>query len=85
MSPTGGFGMGTGVGDVVDLGWKLEVVLKGWGGPHLLDSHDPERWHVALRAAATSVRNFRAWISAADTGAIEDDTPKGAAPCAPSP
>ena len=32
MSPTGGFGMNTGIGDAVDLGWKLEAVLKGWGG-----------------------------------------------------
>ena len=32
MSPTGGFGMNTGIGDAVDLGWKLEAVVKGWGG-----------------------------------------------------
>jgi len=32
MSPTGGFGMNTGIGDVVDLGWKLEAALAGWAG-----------------------------------------------------
>ena len=32
MSPTGGFGMNTGIGDAVDLGWKLEAAIKGWGG-----------------------------------------------------
>ena len=36
MSPTGGFGMNTGIGDAVDLGWKLEAVVKGWGGSDLL-------------------------------------------------
>ena len=36
MSPTGGFGMNTGIGDAVDLGWKLEAAVKGWGGADLL-------------------------------------------------
>ena len=31
MSPTGGFGMNTGIGDAVDLGWKLEAVVEGLG------------------------------------------------------
>lgn len=77
MSPTGGFGMSTGVADAVDLGWKLEAVLKGWAGPHLLDSYDPERRPAAVRAASASARNFRAWISAADTSTILDDTQEG--------
>ncbi|HLF22720.1 MAG TPA: FAD-dependent monooxygenase, partial [Burkholderiales bacterium] len=29
--PTGGFGMNTGVGDAVDIGWKLAAALQGWG------------------------------------------------------
>ena len=33
MSPTGGFGMNTGIGDAVDLGWKLEAVLQRLGRP----------------------------------------------------
>jgi 2-polyprenyl-6-methoxyphenol hydroxylase-like FAD-dependent oxidoreductase len=32
--------MNTGVGDSVDLGWKLAAVLQGWAGPHLLDSYE---------------------------------------------
>ncbi len=32
-SPTGGFGMNTGIGDAVDLGWKLQAMLEHWGGP----------------------------------------------------
>ena len=78
MSPTGGFGMSTGVADFVDLGWKLEAVLKGWAGSYLLDSYDLERRPVAMRAAAASARNFRAWVSASDTSAILDDLPEGA-------
>ena len=48
MSPTGGFGMNTGIGDAVDLGWKLEAVHKGWGGRALLQSYDAERRPVGL-------------------------------------
>lgn len=47
--PTGGYGMNTGVGDAVDLGWKLAAVLQGWGGAALLDSYEAERRPVALR------------------------------------
>ncbi|HTM08872.1 MAG TPA: FAD-dependent monooxygenase [Verrucomicrobiae bacterium] len=47
--PAGGFGMNTGVGDAVDLGWKLAAVLNGWAGPKLLDSYEPERRPIGLR------------------------------------
>jgi 2-polyprenyl-6-methoxyphenol hydroxylase-like FAD-dependent oxidoreductase len=46
--PTGGFGMNTGVGDAVDIGWKMAAVLKGWGGAHLLDSYTAERKPIAM-------------------------------------
>jgi hypothetical protein len=46
--PTGGFGMNTGVGDAVDIGWKLAAVLQGWGGARLLDSYTAERKPVAM-------------------------------------
>src|SRR5438270_688492 len=42
-SPTGALGMNTGIQDVVDLGWNLEAVLRGWGGPALLRSYEVER------------------------------------------
>jgi 2-polyprenyl-6-methoxyphenol hydroxylase-like FAD-dependent oxidoreductase len=47
--PAGGFGMNTGVGDSVDLGWKLAAVLQGWGGPQLLDSYETERRPIGIR------------------------------------
>src|SRR5919106_2325189 len=46
--PTGGFGMNTGVGDAVDLGWKLAAVLQGWGDVRLLDSYSTERKPIAM-------------------------------------
>jgi 2-polyprenyl-6-methoxyphenol hydroxylase-like FAD-dependent oxidoreductase len=46
--PTGGHGANTGIGDAVDLGWKLAAVLSGWGGQSLLDSYQAERRPVAL-------------------------------------
>ncbi len=46
IPPTGGFGMNLGLGDAVDLGWKLAATVKGWGGPELLDSYFAER-HAA--------------------------------------
>jgi 2-polyprenyl-6-methoxyphenol hydroxylase-like FAD-dependent oxidoreductase len=41
--PTGGLGMNTGVGDAIDISWKLEATLKGYGGPKLLASYEAER------------------------------------------
>ena len=49
FSPTGGQGMNTGIGDAVDLGWKLAAVLDGWGGEHLLSSYESERRPIATR------------------------------------
>jgi hypothetical protein len=46
--PAGGFGMNTGVGDAVDIAWKLAAVLQGWGGAHLLDSYTAERKPIAM-------------------------------------
>lgn len=49
FSPTGGFGMNTGVSDAVDLAWKLRAVLEGWGGPALLGTYETERQPVGVR------------------------------------
>jgi hypothetical protein len=52
--PTGGLGMNSGVGDAIDLAWKLEATLRGWGGPRLLDSYEIERRQVGARNVAAS-------------------------------
>jgi 2-polyprenyl-6-methoxyphenol hydroxylase-like FAD-dependent oxidoreductase len=77
MSPTGGHGMNTGAGDAVDLGWKLDAVLRGWGGDRLLDSYEAERRPVAVRNARNSSENFRTWLSAARSSEVAADTPAG--------
>ena len=54
MSPTGGLGMNTGIGDAVDIGWKIAAVLRGWGGPHLLESYEIERRPIAVSSVIAS-------------------------------
>ena len=63
MSPTGGFGMNTGIGDAVDLAWKLEAILTGWGGPALLEAYTDERRPIAVRIAGESTQNLEAMLS----------------------
>jgi 2-polyprenyl-6-methoxyphenol hydroxylase-like FAD-dependent oxidoreductase len=46
--PSGAHGVNTGLGDAVDLGWKLAAAVNGWGGPRLLDSYEAERRPVAV-------------------------------------
>ena len=57
--PVGGLGLNTGVGDAADLAWKLEAVLRGWGGQHLLDSFYLERYQVAENTIRYITRFFR--------------------------
>jgi 2-polyprenyl-6-methoxyphenol hydroxylase-like FAD-dependent oxidoreductase len=78
--PTGGLGMNSGVGDAVDLSWKLAAVLQGWGGANLLASYEIERRQVGARNVAASgfaSRGRRAW-RAACRPCIRDNTPEGA-------
>ena len=58
-SPFGGHGMNLGIGDAVDLGWKLAAVLAGWGGDLLLESYQTERRTLAQRVIAEATRNYR--------------------------
>jgi 2-polyprenyl-6-methoxyphenol hydroxylase-like FAD-dependent oxidoreductase len=81
MIPTGGLGMNSGVGDAVDLAWKLAAVLADWGGPGLLASYEIERRQVGERNVAASgfaARGRRAW-RAEYRPSIRDNTPEGAA------
>jgi 2-polyprenyl-6-methoxyphenol hydroxylase-like FAD-dependent oxidoreductase len=52
--PTGGLGMNGGVGDAIDLSWKLAGALQGWGGPNLLRSYEIERRQVGDRNVGAS-------------------------------
>ncbi len=79
--PTGGLGMNTGVGDAVDLGWKLAATLEGWGGPNLLRSYEIERRQVGDRnvgASRYASLGRRKWRSQYRPD-IRDNTPAGQA------
>ena len=81
MIPTGGLGMNTGVGDAVDLGWKLAAVMQGWGGPGLLASYEAERRPVGERnvgASRFASLGRRKWRSQWKPE-INDNTPAGEA------
>jgi 2-polyprenyl-6-methoxyphenol hydroxylase-like FAD-dependent oxidoreductase len=56
--PFGGHGLNTGIGDAVDLGWKLAAALEGWGGPGLLDSYEAERRPLHRRVIDEAVANM---------------------------
>ena len=78
-SPTGGHGLNTGIGDVSDLGWMLDAVLRGWGGDRLLAAYTAERRPVAIRNGTSSTKNYGAWVQAVGRDLVLDDTPEGEA------
>jgi 2-polyprenyl-6-methoxyphenol hydroxylase-like FAD-dependent oxidoreductase len=49
-SPTGGLGIGLGLQDAVNLGWKLAQVTRGVSGEELLDTYHAERHPAGARA-----------------------------------
>ena len=57
-SPAGGQGMNTGIGDAINLAWKLTAVLAGHASDKLLDSYEAERIGFARRLVATTDRVF---------------------------
>jgi 2-polyprenyl-6-methoxyphenol hydroxylase-like FAD-dependent oxidoreductase len=57
-SPAGGQGMNTGIGDAINLAWKLATVLSGGATTKLLDSYETERIAFARRLVATTDRVF---------------------------
>jgi len=77
--PTGGYGMNTGVGDAVDLGWKLAAMLEGWGGASLLPSYEAERQPVGFRNRKASARHMsvRMAIARAYTPRVHESSPRG--------
>ena len=70
--PFGGYGMNMGIGDALDLGWKLSAVLSGWGGETLLPSYEIERRQVHQRVIEESVANHAASTSRLVVAGMED-------------
>jgi 2-polyprenyl-6-methoxyphenol hydroxylase-like FAD-dependent oxidoreductase len=81
LSPTGALGMNTGIGDAVDLGWKLAAAVQGWGGPNLLASYDAERRPIGHRNVGMAAEFYLAHENFEHGGlsAIADDSPQGQA------
>ncbi len=57
-APNGGFGMNTGLGDAVDLAWKLTGVLDGWASPDILTSYEIERRPIGIRNVNAAAVNY---------------------------
>jgi 2-polyprenyl-6-methoxyphenol hydroxylase-like FAD-dependent oxidoreductase len=58
-SPVGGQGMNTGIGDAVNLAWKLAAKLRGQAPERILNTYEPERIAFARRLVATTDRVFQ--------------------------
>ncbi|HEY4068665.1 MAG TPA: FAD-dependent oxidoreductase [Burkholderiaceae bacterium] len=78
MSPTGGFGMNTGLQDAVDLSWKLSAVLEGWGGEGLLESYGVERRPVGERNVLEASGNLARMLSPGANPELLGDSPAAA-------
>lgn len=83
LIPAGGYGMNTGVGDALDIAWKLAAIIKGHGGPHLLESYEVERKPIAERNNERSGVHMAVhssiWERVAQSGKILDPAPEGQA------
>jgi 2-polyprenyl-6-methoxyphenol hydroxylase-like FAD-dependent oxidoreductase len=77
FTPTGGFGMNTGVDDTANLSWKLAAMVQGWGGPRLLESYELERKPVAIKNTTFARHLGKAWQDIHVPPEFEDDTPAG--------
>jgi 2-polyprenyl-6-methoxyphenol hydroxylase-like FAD-dependent oxidoreductase len=78
-SPTGGLGMNTGIGDAVDLAWKLDAAVQGWGGPALFDAYEIERKPIAERITRFSTGNLETMKQASNSTRLDEDSEVGAA------
>lgn len=77
FSPSGGFGMNTGIDDAANLAWKLAAVVQGWGAPLLLRSYEEERRRIAIRNTKAA-RDIAVSYSALSTDpCLETDTAEG--------
>ncbi len=81
-NPTGGYGMNTGIGDAMDIAWKLAMVHHGFAGPNLLASYDAERRPIGARNLQgskrhTGVRQKVGALYRANEERLFDPSPRG--------
>ncbi|KAA1247014.1 FAD-dependent monooxygenase [Aquimarina sp. RZ0] len=77
ISPSGGFGMNTGVADTENLAWKISEVLKGNADERILDSYHDERRPIALKSLEKSKENLSRTLNRKVPTAIALDTSEG--------
>jgi len=69
-SPVGGQGMNTGIGDAINLSWKLAEVLQNRAGASLLDTYEQERIAFARALVSTTDRAFQGLVNQGRTGRV---------------
>jgi 2-polyprenyl-6-methoxyphenol hydroxylase-like FAD-dependent oxidoreductase len=78
FTPTGGFGMNTGVEDAVNLGWKFAAVHHGFAPEALLSTYETERRPIGIRNTQSS-RKLASDVATIEVPeALEQDTDEGA-------
>ena len=73
FTPTGGFGMNTGVSDAIDIAWKVQAMLEGWGGKNLIQSYFHERHPIGIRNTKEAADCFDQLYSVMQYGDILDE------------
>lgn len=76
--PFGGYGMNMGIGDGVDLGWKIAATLQGWGDPGLIDTYEAERRPIHRAVIDEAMANY-AIAGTTPPQQLEDEGPAGEA------
>jgi 2-polyprenyl-6-methoxyphenol hydroxylase-like FAD-dependent oxidoreductase len=74
FTPLGGLGMNTGIGDVMNLCWKLAAMHQGWAGPKLVESYEIERRPMGVRNSQLGIRCTRVMDGWILPQGFEDDT-----------
>lgn len=72
--PAGGYGMNMGVGDGVDLGWKIAATIHGWGGPDLVGSYEVERKPVHRAVIDEAMANYAIYVAPPPPEIENEDT-----------
>jgi 2-polyprenyl-6-methoxyphenol hydroxylase-like FAD-dependent oxidoreductase len=67
-SPAGGQGMNTGIGDAINLGWKLAQVIQRRAAESILDTYESERIGFARSLVSTTDRAFTPMVAAGLAG-----------------
>ncbi|KAK7733711.1 hypothetical protein SLS53_008178 [Cytospora paraplurivora] len=57
--PHGGYGLNSGIEDALHIAWRLSALVKGYGGPYLLQSYDSEQRPIMLQRLERCFEHFK--------------------------